>query len=419
MNKKPSLLVIISSSIITLMSSDIFLPGMPHIAEYFSVDNSIAQLSISLFLGGQILATLFWGALSDSIERKKVFSIGIYVFFIGTIICILSTNIYIFLLGRVIQGIGGIVAPVVGWALIQDLYPKDKSAAVMSWIGSIIALAPMTAPALGGQITRYFHWKGNFYFIAITTGIVLAGLSALPHNHLKIQKNNSTSQTIKQYADIMKNKLFVSYVSLFALLACGQWCFLTMSPFLYKNIMHLSADKIGLLMTLSASFFILGTGLASRLLNRLGVDKLLGMGTKLSMLSGLMLLGFHLFGIYNPILISLTFGFYLFCASLLWGASSSRALQCYEEQRGAASAVRSMLMIVFFAAGSYLGSLIRNDSLLDVSIVLITISISSIFLSFTTVPENHKVNIAGNTQFYQASVARIRRSRNTGNRPSI
>lgn len=397
MNKQLSLLVIISASLITLMSSDIFLPSMPEIAEYFFVNSSSAQLSISFFLGGQILATLFWGALSDNIGRKKAFSIGMYLFLTGTIICIASVNIYIFLLGRVIQGIGGVVAPVVGWALIQDMYPKDKSAGIMSWIGSIIALAPMTAPVIGGQISIYFHWKGDFYFIAIITSIILVGITALPENRFTIKKNNPTKEAIRQYTNILGNKLFVSYVSLFALLACGQWCFLTIAPFLYKNIMHLSADKVGLLMALSASFFILGATLASRLLNRLGIDKLLGMGTKLSALSGLLLLVFHLFGIYNPILISLAFGFYLFCASLLWGASSSRALQCYEEARGAASSVRSLLMIVFFASGSYLGTLIRNDSLLDVSIVLIILSASSIALHLSTVLENKRVNVVGNT----------------------
>lgn len=388
--------MIIASSFITLMTSDIFLPSMPQIAEYFIVDSSNAQLSISFFLGGQILATLLWGTLSDNIGRKKTFSIGMYLFFSATMICILSTNIYTFLLGRLMQGIGGVVAPVVGWALIQDLYPKDKSAGIMSWIGSIIAIAPMTAPAIGGQITKYFHWKGDFYFIAIITSIVLLGLFALPENRLSTKKINSTREVIKLYTNILQNKLFVSYVSLFALLACGQWCFLTLVPFLYKNIMHLSADKVGLLMAFSASFFILGTTLASRLLSRLGVDRLLGIGTKLSTFSGLILLGFHLFSIYNPIYISLAFGLYLFCASLLWGASSSRALQCYEEQRGAASSVRSLLMIGFFAAGSYLGTLIRNDSLFDVSIVLIVLSISSIALHFGTVQENKRGNLVNN-----------------------
>jgi MFS family permease len=97
------------------MTGDIFLPSMPQIADYFLVDGSKAQLSISFYLGGQILATLFWGALSDNIGRKKAFSMGMYLFFTGTIICIFSVSIYTFLLGRVIQGIGGVVAPVVGW----------------------------------------------------------------------------------------------------------------------------------------------------------------------------------------------------------------------------------------------------------------------------------------------------------------
>lgn len=378
------------------MASDIFLPSMPQIAEYFSVDGYKVQLSISFFLGGQIIATLFWGPLSDNIGRKKAFSIGISLFFTGTVICLSSASIYTFLLGRVIQGIGGVVAPVVGWALIQDMYPKDKSADIMSWIGSIIALAPMTAPALGGQITKYTYWKGNFYFIACITCIILMGLSALPGS-TSTKNLNPIKSAMNQYTKILTNKLFVSYVSLFALLACGQWCFLTMAPFLYENIMHLSADKVGFLMALSASFFIIGTALASLLLNKLGVDKLLGIGTKLSILSGVILLGFHLFSLYNPIFTSLAFGFYLFCASLLWGASSSRALQCYKEQRGAASSIRSLLMIAFFAAGSCLGTLIRNDNLLDISIVLIILSISSIAVHFSIMLENRKVALMGNT----------------------
>ncbi|MFA5961018.1 MAG: hypothetical protein WC785_10950, partial [Tatlockia sp.] len=75
--------------------------------------------------------------------------------------------------------------------------------------------------------------------------------------------------------------------------------------------------------------------------------------------------------------------------NLMRSACVLRELQCYEEQRGAASSV----MIVFFATGSYLGTLIRNDGLLDVSIVLILSSIGSVVLHFTTVLENHRVNL--------------------------
>lgn len=396
LNKHLPLILVILSSMTALMTSDIFLPSMPEIAEYFSVNGSTIQLSISFFLGGQIVATLFWGILSDNIGRKKTFSLGIYLFFIGTLICIASTSISIFLLGRMIQGMGGVVAPVVGWALIQDLYPKDKSAGIMSWVGSIITLAPMTAPLIGGQITKYFHWKGDFYFIAFLTLFILIGLYKLPENR-PTTKIPSASHAIKQYSKIIRNRVFVSYVSLFALLACGQWCFLTIAPFLYKKTMQLSADTIGIFMSLSTTFFIIGASLASRLLTRFGTDGVLSMSTKLSILSGVMLLGLHVFELYNPLLISVSFGFYLFCGSLLWGASSSRALQCFEESRGAASSIRSLLMICFFSAGSYLGTLISNDSLLDISIILILLSISSFVLHFTIVVGNSRMNTAKQT----------------------
>jgi Bcr/CflA subfamily drug resistance transporter len=393
LKKHLPLILIVLASMIALMASDIFLPSMPEIEQYFSVNSSKIQLSIPFYLGGQIIATLFWGVLSDNFGRKKVFSLGMCVFFIGTLICISSTTIYTFLLGRIIQGMGAIVAPVVGWAFIQDLYPKDKSAIIISWVGSIITLAPMVAPAIGGQITKYYHWKGDFYFIAFFTSLILIGLSTLPEIRPTTKRVHSTKQAIEQYTHILRNKRFVSYVSLFALLACGQWCFLTIAPFLYKNTMQLSVDKIGFYMGLSTSFFVIGASIAAPLMTRLGVDGLLNIGTKLSILSGFTLLGLHIFDIYNPLIISQAFGFYLFSASFIWGASSSRALQCYEEARGAASSIRSLLMISFFSAGSYLGTLIRNDSLFDVSIILVLVTLSSFLLYFVMASGNQSMDL--------------------------
>ena len=393
MNKKLILFTIIASSIITLLAGDIFLPSLPQIAEYFAVNNSMVQLSISFFLGGQVFATLFWGTCADNIGRKKTFALGMSLFFIGTIACLLSATIYSFLLGRLIQGMGSVVVPVVGWALIQDMYPKDESAGVMSWVGGIVSLAPMAAPFLGGQITKYVSWKGDFYFIAFTTSAVLAVICMLPKNLPTNKKIDAPKHAIRQYGEMLRNKLFISYVSLFALLACGEWCFLTILPFLFTHKMHLSEDKIGFFLSLSASFFILGALIAPRFLKQLGIVRLLSIGTTASVLSGIILLSMHFLSTYNPLFISLAFGFYLFCGALLWGSSSSRALQCYEEQRGSASAVRSLLLVSFFAVGSYLGTLIRNDTLLDISLMLIFFSISSMLLCFSITLMNRRVTL--------------------------
>ena len=209
MNKNSVLFVVVSSALVTLFASDIYLPSMPRIAAYFSVDNSQVQLSLSFFLGGQLLTTLFWGTLSDTIGRKKSYFIGMLIFLLGTFFCIVSENIHIFLLGRLLQGAGGIVSAVVGWALIQDVYPKDKSARIMSWIGSIIAVAPMVAPVLGGLIAKHFNWKYDFYLIAFFASIVLVGIYNLSDVQKAAVTSFSPKAVVKQYVGIITNKLFL------------------------------------------------------------------------------------------------------------------------------------------------------------------------------------------------------------------
>jgi MFS family permease len=172
LNKNLMLSIIVASSILCLTASDICLPSIPQIAEYFSVSDANAQFSISFFLGGQVAATLFWGTFSDRVGRLKAFFLGMLLFFIGTLVCMSNISLELFLAGRLIEGIGSVVIPVVGWAIIQDLYPKDKSARIMTWMGSIISLAPMAAPAFGGQIDKFFGWQADFYFIALFTFII-------------------------------------------------------------------------------------------------------------------------------------------------------------------------------------------------------------------------------------------------------
>lgn len=374
---KIKLFIIITFSIITFFSSDMFLPSIPKIAHYFSISESISKLSVVFFFVGQLVSALFWGTVSDRLGHQKAFNIGVYVFLFGTVLCAISTSFGFFLIGRIIEGIGSIVAPVIGLAIIQTMYPKDKSTHVMSVLGGIIALAPMIAPSLGGVIESLWGWRSNFYCILILTLLIILCFHKLPKHENNIKQRQDNKNAIQVYVQIIRNKIFTSWVSLFALLACGQWCFITIAPFLYRNKMGLNPQAIGGFMTLSALFFIVGTLNANKFLKHISVDNLIKLGIRVSTMGSLVLLFLHLFNIYYPILISLAFGLYLFGASLLWGSTSSRALQCFKESLGSASAIRSLLMISFFVLGSCIGTLTNDKDLLFVSIFLVICSISS------------------------------------------
>ena len=379
---KIRLYIIIGFAIVTFFSSDMFLPSIPQIAQYFHVSESTAQFSIILFFVGQLALTLFWGALADKLGHQKVFNIGVYVFLFGTVLCALSTSISSFLIGRIIEGLGSGVAPVVGLAIIQSMYPNDKSTRIMSVVGGIIALAPMIAPSIGGQIERLWGWRGNFYCILFMVTLIVICFRKLPKEKNKIKQKKIDKNVFQIYAQIISNKIFTSWIYIFAFLACGQWCFITITPFFYKDELGLAPSIIGALMTLSSMFFITGAFSVNKILRYISVDTLIRFGTKISILGGIGLLLLHLFNCYSPILISLSFGIYLLGASLLWGSTSSKALQCFKESLGSASAVRSLFLISFFALGSYLGTFISSKNLLFVSILLIICAITSAFIHY-------------------------------------
>jgi len=185
---------------------------------------------------------------------------------------------------------------------------------------------------------------------------------------------NRAIPTLKErlgiYSQIIKNKTFISYIALFGLLNCGEWCFLTMAPFYYAH-KHIAPDHMGLLLMLTAMGFVFGSLFASQLIKRLGIDKTINIGIQLALISSVVLLaGEYLHWNNHPIFNALTIGVYILSSALLWGGTTSRALQCFDDFRGSASAIRSLILLCFAAFGTYSGRLVSHENLYHVGLFL-------------------------------------------------
>lgn len=377
MNSKIFQVVLIAiASLSTISSTDIFLPSLPSMATYFRVSDEAAQLTIPIYLFGSLLGGPIFGVLSDYFPRKRILIAGLSIFLLGTAMCAYSPSLTFLLYGRFIQGFGAISSSVVGWAMIQDLYPGDQSAKVMSWMGSIICVAPLVAPGLGGYIHVRFGWQGNF--------ILLFGFAALTLFLIFFSRNNiesvlpkkklSTMNTIKIYAQIVSNKTFMFYISFFAFLTLAEWCYLTLIPFYFENTLLLPPNIFGLYISGAASFYILGSMLTSTILNWFGTMKTIGLGIIFCLVGSTFLFLISILIPTFPLLITLAVGLYFFGTAIIWGPSVSRALQCFEGARGAASAVRSFLITAACTAGGMFGSFLDDSSILSLSLFMLVMA---------------------------------------------
>jgi predicted MFS family arabinose efflux permease len=109
-----------------------------------------------LAVGGYALMQMFFqypfGMLSDRFGRKRMIAIGMIIFAAGSIVCAQSTDIWLLIIGRFVQGMGVVTSVIT--AGISDLTSEEQRSKAMAFVGvsiacSFIAAIPLS-PVIGG-----------------------------------------------------------------------------------------------------------------------------------------------------------------------------------------------------------------------------------------------------------------------------
>ena len=156
------IVVLVGLTALAPLSIDMFLPSMPRMAEQFNTAPSQIQLAVTLFIIAMAISQLLFGPFSDRFGRRRTMLTGVAVYAIAGALCGFATTVALLLVGRVCQGFGGGSGPSVGRAVVRDVYGKEKTAEVLSTMMTVMALAPMLAPVLGGFLQVTFGWQSVF-----------------------------------------------------------------------------------------------------------------------------------------------------------------------------------------------------------------------------------------------------------------
>lgn len=348
------------------LSIDMYLPAFPSIANGLNTTISHVAFSLTSYFIGISVGQLFYGPITDKYGRKKPLLIGLALFFVASVGCALSPNIDWLIAMRVIMALGGCVGMVVSRAVVRDVFPVSETAKIFSTLMLIVGVAPILAPTVGSWLLTVSTWRTIFYVLAgFGLLLIVAVYLFLPESGSFNRKVPLRAKTIlKDYKRVLAERTFLYFAIASSIALGGMFAYISGSSFVFMNYFGLTEANFGLVFSVNAIGFILGSQVNRLLLNKYSSLQIITVSSYILIGVSILMLTVYLLEIMTLVaLISLLFTF-LFCLGLLVPNATAMALAPFSKNAGSASALLGFIQMVCGASLSALVGAMHNDTIL-------------------------------------------------------
>ncbi|WP_458414838.1 MDR family MFS transporter [Schinkia sp. CFF1] len=186
-NKKSVVIALLIATFLTAIEGTIVSTAMPKIVEDLGGSHLYTWV-ISIYLLATVISTPIFGKLADLYGRKKMFTIGVIIFLIGSMLSGFSQTMQQLVVFRLIQGIGAGALTTIPYTIIGDVFELQARAKIQGMISSVWGIAGIVGPLAGGFIVDAISWHWIF-FLNLPFGIVsFILLSVSLHEHVEKKK---------------------------------------------------------------------------------------------------------------------------------------------------------------------------------------------------------------------------------------
>ena len=241
----PSKFILIMLAALTAFApfvTDMYLPALPSMTESFHATASQVQLGLTTSMLGLALGQLIIGPLSDKYGRKIPLIATLVLFAISSALCIFSSGIAMFVVMRLLQGLGASGGVVLSRSIATDLCSGKALASVMAIIGAISGIAPVISPLLGGWVLSFSTWHAVFAILLGIGLILIAASTRLPESYpAEKRRPLSILQSFGQIRELVKNRTFMTITAMQAAAMFAFFGQISASPFIFQTHYGFSA----------------------------------------------------------------------------------------------------------------------------------------------------------------------------------
>ena len=323
------------------LTTDMYLPSLPDIAQKLGATTAQVQLTVSSYLVGFALGQIVYGPVSDRHGRKPVLFAAIALYCVATLVCALSTSIEMLIVARFVQALGGSGGIVLARAIVRDLYSGARAGRELSLIGGVMALAPVLAPLIGGVLQTGFGWRSVF-FTLLGAGLLSAAIIApLMPETLSARASEPLSPTtmLRSYRVLARHPAYLAYLGLASTSFAGLFAWISGASFVLQYLYGLTPFQFGVTFAIGSVGYMIGTTYAARLVMRLGIDRTLGVGCAAMAIGGVGMMLAIALGLTSATSLVLPMALYLAGMGMVLPQAFAGAMTPFPERASAAAAL--------------------------------------------------------------------------------
>jgi EmrB/QacA subfamily drug resistance transporter len=162
-NRPAALLVTTVGSFLTPFLGSSIAIALPTIGQQLSMNAILLGWVPTAYLLAAAMFLVPLGRIADIYGRKKIFTLGVFIYAVASVLSAISTSATMLISVQVLQGIGAAMIFGTAVAILTSVFPASERGRVLGINVAAVYIGLSLGPFLGGLLTQYFGWRSIFW----------------------------------------------------------------------------------------------------------------------------------------------------------------------------------------------------------------------------------------------------------------